>query len=151
MSTGSPRARVFALHLPQFHPVPENDEWWGRGFTEWTNVARARRLYPGHYQPHVPADLGFYDLRLSETLHAQADLARQHGVEGFLFWHYWFGDGRRILERPVELWLKEGPEFGFALAWANQTWSGHWHGTERRVLIEQRYPGPETRRSTSNC
>ncbi len=133
-------ARAFALHLPQFHPIPENDEWWGAGFTEWTNVARARRLYPGHYQPQVPADLGFYDLRLPAALHAQADLARAYGLEGFVFWHYWFA-GRRVLERPVELWMgPEGPPFGFALAWANQTWKGHWHGTAKRVLIEQTYP-----------
>jgi Glycosyltransferase WbsX len=133
-------ARAVALHLPQFHPIPENDEWWEPGFTEWTNVAKAKRRYPGHYQPHIPADLGFYDLRLVESLHAQADLARRYGLEGFVFWHYWFA-GRRILERPLELWRSsEGPAFGFALAWANQTWTGHWHGTEKRVLIEQTYP-----------
>ena len=134
------RARALALHLPQFHPIPENDEWWEPGFTEWTNVVRAKRRYPGHYQPHLPADLGFYDLRLVESLQAQANLAARHGLEGFIFWHYWFA-GRRILERPLELWCgPEGPGFGFALAWANQTWSGHWHGTEKRVLIEQTYP-----------
>ncbi|MGD9703394.1 MAG: glycoside hydrolase family 99-like domain-containing protein [Acidimicrobiia bacterium] len=136
----APRARALALHLPQFHPIPENDEWWEPGFTEWTNVVKAPRRFPGHYQPHLPADLGFYDLRLVESLHAQADLAGRYGVEGFVFWHYWFA-GRRILERPLELWRgAEGPQFGFALAWANQTWRGHWHGTATRILIEQTYP-----------
>ena len=145
-AVGAPRAdalrlaaRALALYLPQFHPTPENDEWWGRGFTEWTNVARAKKRFPGHYQPHVPADLGFYDLRVTETLYAQADLAQRHGVEGFVFWHYWFG-GRRMLEKPVDLYMAEGPDFGFALAWANQTWKGHWHGVAKQTLIEQTYP-----------
>ena len=134
------RARALALHLPQFHPIPENDEWWEPGFTEWTNVVRARRFYPGHYQPHLPADLGFYDLRLLDSLDAQASLASDHGLEGFVFWHYWFA-GRRLLETPVDLWCSpDGPNFGFALAWANQTWTGHWHGTSTRVLVEQTYP-----------
>jgi lipopolysaccharide biosynthesis protein len=134
-------ARALALYLPQFHPTPENDAWWGRGFTEWTNVANARRRYPRHYQPHVPADLGFYDLRVSETRCAQAELARTHGIEGFLYWHYWFA-GRRILERPFSEVLRSGePDFPFALAWANQTWTGIWHGASDRVLIEQTYPG----------
>jgi hypothetical protein len=138
-----PRPRVIAFYLPQFHPIPENDEWWGKGFTEWTNVARARPLFRGHYQPHVPADLGFYDLRLPETREAQAEMAREHGIEGFCYWHYWFGDGRRILERPFDEVLASGrPDFPFCLGWANQTWSGIWHGAPDRVLIRQTYPGP---------
>ena len=92
-------ARVIAFYLPQFHPTPENDEWWGKGFTEWTNVASARVLFKGHEQPRVPADLGFYDLRLPETRIAQAEMAANFGIEGFCYWHYWFG-GRRMLERP---------------------------------------------------
>jgi lipopolysaccharide biosynthesis protein len=136
------RARVIAFHLPQFHPVPENDEWWGKGFTEWTKTVAARPRFPGHYQPHLPADLGFYDLRLPEARAAQAELARAHGIEGFLFWHYWFGDGRRILQRPVDEIVRSGePRFPFALAWANESWTGIWHGAADRVLIEQRYPG----------
>ena len=133
-------ARVIAFHLPQFHPTLENDEWWGKGFTEWTNTAKALPLFPDHYQPHVPADLGFYDLRLPEARQAQADLAREHGIEGFCYYHYWFG-GRRILERPVDEILKSGkPDFPFCLCWANHSWNTAWQGT-REMLIEQTYPG----------
>lgn len=140
-----PRVRAIALYLPQFHPIPENDEWWGKGFTEWTNVARAKRLFPGHYQPHVPADLGFYDLRVEETRIAQADLARRYGIEGFCYYHYWFGNGRQLLERPFAGVLESGkPDFPFCLAWANQSWQGIWHGLkDRRVLVEQTYPGDD--------
>ena len=136
------RAKVIAFHLPQFHPTPENDEWWGKGFTEWTNVAKAKPLFPGHYQPHIPADLGFYDLRLPEARHAQAELAKEYGIEGFCYYHYWFGDGRRILERPVDEILSSGePNFPFCLCWANHSWSSSsWQGTNT-TFIEQIYPG----------
>jgi lipopolysaccharide biosynthesis protein len=138
-----PNARLIAFYLPQFHPIPENDEWWGKGFTEWTNVAKARPLFHGHYQPHMPADLGFYDLRVPETRQAQADLARRAGIEGFCYWHYWFA-GKRLLERPFNEVLNSGePDFPFCLGWANQTWSGIWHGSPKKILIEQIYPGPE--------
>lgn len=138
-----PPARLIAFYLPQFHPIPENDEWWGNGFTEWTNVARAQRRFPGHYQPHVPADLGFYDLRVPETRQAQADLARAYGVEAFCYYHYWFA-GRRILQRPFEEVLaSKKPDFPFCLCWANESWTGHWHGAGKRMLIEQTYPGPD--------
>ena len=134
-------ARLIAFYLPQFHPIPENDLWWGKGFTEWTNVAKAKPMFPGHYQPHVPADLGFYDLRVPETRVAQADMARKYGVEAFCYYHYWFA-GRRILERPFNEVLKSGePDFPFCLCWANQTWTGIWHGSPNKVLIEQTYPG----------
>jgi hypothetical protein len=134
---------ILALYLPQFHPIPENDEWWGKGFTEWTNVTKARPLFRGHLQPRLPADLGFYDLRLSEVREAQADLARNHGVTAFCYWHYWFA-GRRLLERPFEEVLSSGtPDFPFCLGWANQSWSGVWHGAPDRVLIEQTYPGTD--------
>ncbi|MEQ8998293.1 MAG: glycoside hydrolase family 99-like domain-containing protein [Coleofasciculus sp. B1-GNL1-01] len=137
----SAKARLIAFYLPQFHPIPENDQAWGKGFTEWTNVAKAKPLFPGHDQPKIPADLGFYDLRVPEARQAQAELAREYGIEGFCYWHYWFA-GKRVLERPFNQVLKSGePNFPFCLAWANQTWTGIWHGCPDRVLIEQTYPG----------
>lgn len=137
------KARVIAFYLPQYHPIPENDEWWGKGFTEWTNVGKAKSLFKGHYQPRVPADLGYYDLRVEETRKAQADMAREYGVEGFIYWHYWFGNGKRLIERPFNEVLASGePDFPFCLAWANETWKGFAHGiTNRNILIEQLYPG----------
>lgn len=136
------KARVIAFHLPQFHPTPENDQWWGKGFTEWTNVTRAQPLFPGHYQPHLPADLGFYDLRLPEARAAQARLAQTYGIEGFCYYHYWFG-GRRILERPVaEILSSQEPDFPFCLCWANHSWNTAWQGTSE-TLIEQTYPGQD--------
>ena len=143
VSVANYKARAIAFYLPQFHPIPENDEWWGSGFTEWTNTAKARPLFRGHKQPHIPADLGFYDLRLAESRQAQADLAERYGVEAFCYWHYWFA-GRRILERPFNEVLASGaPNHKFCLGWANQTWSGIWHGAANKILVEQTYPGPE--------
>jgi hypothetical protein len=137
-------ARLIAYYLPQFHPVPENDEWWGAGFTEWTNVARAKPLFPGHDQPKVPAHLGFYDLRIPEVRQRQADLARDHGIEAFCYWHYWFGNGRTILEKPLQEVLRLGePDFPFCLGWANESWTGVWYGANDRILIEQKYPGED--------
>lgn len=134
-------ARLIAFYLPQFHPIPENDKWWGKGFTEWTNTAKAKPLFPGHYQPHIPVDLGFYDLRLPETRIAQAEMAREYGIEAFCYYHYWFG-GKRLLERPFNEVLDSGqPNFPFCLCWANETWTGIWHGEPNRTLIEQTYPG----------
>ncbi|MES2408243.1 MAG: glycoside hydrolase family 99-like domain-containing protein [Pseudomonadota bacterium] len=131
--------RAIAFYLPQFHPVRENDEWWGTGFTEWRNVARARPLFAGHYQPHLPADLGFYDLRLPEIREAQATLARDHGLHGFCYYHYWF-NGRRILERPFNEVLASGkPNFPFCLCWANENWTRAWNGGEKDILLGQQY------------
>lgn len=135
------KVRILAYYLPQYHPTPENDEWWGKGFTEWTNVAKAKPLFKGHDQPKIPTDLGFYDLRVPETREAQAKLAAEYGIEGFLYWHYWFA-GRRILERPFNDVLESGkPDFPFCLGWANHTWSGIWIGQTDKILIEQTYPG----------
>jgi len=135
--------RLIAYYLPQFYPTPENDLWWGKGFTEWTNVTKARPLFPGHRQPVLPGELGFYDLRIPEAREAQADLARAHGIEGFCYWHYWFGNGRKVLDRPFAEVLQSGkPDFGFCLAWANLTWSTSSYGEKTpRTLIEQLYPG----------
>lgn len=136
--------RLIAFYLPQFHPIKENDKWWGKGFTEWTNTAKAKPRFPGHYQPHVPSDLGFYDLRLSEARQAQADMAKLYGIEAFCYYHYWFGGGRRLLERPLdEVVASREPDFPFCVCWANETWSGIWHGAPKRVLMQQEYPGPE--------
>lgn len=137
------KARVIALYLPQYHPIPENDAWWGKGFTEWTNVGKAKALFKGHYQPRVPSELGYYDLRVPETRKAQADMAKEHGVEGFCYWHYWFGNGKRLIERPFnEVLSSKEPDFPFCLAWANETWKGFVHGlSNRNTLIEQLYPG----------
>jgi lipopolysaccharide biosynthesis protein len=133
------QAQVLAFYLPQYHPVKENDKWWGRGFTDWTNVVQARSRFPGHRQPQIPGDLGFYDLRLSETRVAQADLARHSGVDGFCYYHYWF-NGTTLLDRPLKEVLASGePDFPFCLCWANENWTRAWDGLERQVLIRQEY------------
>jgi hypothetical protein len=135
--------KTIAYYLGQFHPTPENNEFWGSGFTEWHNVAKARRLYPGHVQPRLPGDLGFYDLRCDETLMAQIQLARHIGIDAFCHWHYWFG-GRRLLHAPLDRMIRIAPDFKFMLGWANESWTGVWHGASKRVLIEQTY-------STAEC
>lgn len=137
--------RLISFYLPQFYPTPENDAWWAKGFTEWTNVGNAKPLFKGHYQPRVPADLGYYDLRLPEVREQQAELARYFGIEGFCYWHYWFG-GRRLLDRVFSEVVESGnPDFPFCLCWANHSWyQKTWDPTKPdKLLIEQTYPGKE--------
>ena len=133
------KARLIAYYLPQFHTIPENDKWWGKGFTEWTNVKKAKPLFSGHYQPQLPADLGFYDLRIPGIREKQARMAKEHGIEGFCYWHYWFM-GKKLLERPLEEVLKsKKPKFPFCIGWANENWTGVWHGAPNNVLQKQEY------------
>jgi len=142
--TAAARARVVAFYLPQFHLTPENDAFWGPGYSEWTAVAAARPRYPGHALPDLPGELGFYDLRVPETRAAQAALAREHGIAAFCYWHYWFGGGRRALQRPFQEVLDSGePDFPFCLAWANHAWENKDRRGPDRLLIAQTYPGSE--------
>ena len=135
----SQKLRALAIHLPQFHPIPENDEWWGKGFTEWSKVAKTKPRFKGHYQPHLPADLGFYDLRVRESRIAQAELAKESGISGFCYYHYWF-NGRQVLETPVkEILNSKEPNFPFCLCWANENWTRNWDGQFNDVLLEQKY------------
>lgn len=131
--------RVIAINLPQFHPFKENDQWWGKGFTEWTNVTKATPRYKGHHQPNLPADTGFYDLRLPQARQLQADLAKEYGIYGFCYYHYWF-NGKQLMEAPVnDILSSDQPDFPFMLCWANENWTRNWDGCFTDVLIKQEY------------
>jgi hypothetical protein len=141
------KARVIAFYLPQYHPIPENDKYWGKGFTEWRNVGSAKPLFKGHYQPKIPTELGYYDLRMPEIREQQVQLAKEAGIEGFCYWHYWFGKGKELLERPFNEIVNSGnPDFPFCLGWANhdwttKSWSKNNNGNE--VIAKQEYLGKE--------
>lgn len=143
------RPTILAFYLPQYYPFKENDEWWGKGFTEWTSVGRAKPLFKGHYQPKVPADLSYYDLRLPIVREQQAEMAKQYGIDGFCYWHYWFGNGKRLLDLVETEVVESGkPDFPFCYCWANHTWaSKNWNAKDSKfghqTLIEQTYPGKQ--------
>lgn len=145
------KIKPLAFYLPQYHPIPENDQWWGKGFTEWTNVGKAKPLFEGHEQPLCPGELGYYDLRVPEVREQQAQMARDYGVHGFIYYHYWFGNGVQLLERIANEVLETGkPDFPFCFCWANETWSGIWHGLDKKILAEQVYPSQEDLESHFN-
>ena len=141
------KSKIIAYYLPQYHPFPENDKWWGKGFTEWTNVGKAKPLYRGHYQPKVPTELGYYDLRIPEIRQQQADLAKEAGIFGFCYWHYWFGNKRQLLNEIIDEVIESGkPNFPFCFGWANESWKAkQWNkdGSGDKMLMEQIYGGEQ--------
>lgn len=139
------KIKFLAYYLPQYHSIPENDEWWGKGFTEWTNVKKAVPIYKGHKQPIIPGELGYYDLLEDIDIQKkQADLAKEYGIDGFIYYQYWFGGGKMLLEKPAEKMLADkSVDLPFCFCWANETWSGIWHGAANKILIEQKYLGKE--------
>lgn len=141
-----PKPRLIAFYLPQYHSIPENDEWWGKGFTDWTNVKKGKPRFFGHHQPHIPADLGYYDLTNEEIRIAQTELAKQYGITGFCYYHYWFNE-KMLLEKPFNEVLESGkPDFPFCLCWANENWTRRWDGKDKDILMEQNYENYDAER-----
>lgn len=143
MSEGEKRVKILAFYLPQYHTFPENDAWWGKGFTEWTNVKKAEPLFRGHYQPQVPLNSEYYDLTDYSKMEEQMAMAKKHGLFGFCYYHYWFG-GKLLMEKPLEMMRDHGGEkLPYCLCWANEPWTRAWDGNEREVLMPQNYGGEE--------
>lgn len=137
--------KVIAFYLPQFHAIPENDKWWGKGFTEWTNVKKARPLWNGHYQPKVPLNNNYYSLTDISTMEKQSKMAKKYGIYGFCYYHYWFGNGKKLLEKPVEKMLEnKNVDMPFCFSWANENWSRNWDGGNKEIMVEQDYGGKES-------
>lgn len=133
--------KLIAYYLPQYYEIEFNNKYWGKGYTEWTVAEKAKPLFKGHYQPHVPADLGFYNLLMPETRKAQVDMAKQYGIDGFCYWNYWFGGGKTIMEKPLNAIMESGePDFPFCLCWANHSWT---NPKTKEVILEQKYLGIE--------
>jgi len=138
------RPKIIAFYLPQFHAIPENDQWWGQGFTEWTNVKKAKSLFEGHYQPRIPANKNYYNLMDPGTIEWQINLAKQNNIFGFCYYHYYF-EGKKLLEKPLEnLLRRKDLDFPFCISWANHNWTRTWDGKEKKILMKQGYGNEKT-------